>query len=46
MVLIQGYILSKILWWGGGNGWLGEKNENEQLGKKIEKEKEKGRKNT
>ena len=31
----------------GGGGWLaGEKNENEELGKKIKKGKEKGRKNT
>ena len=29
---------------GGGNGWLGEKNENEELGEKNKKEKEKGRK--
>ena len=29
---------------GGGNGWLGKKNEIEELGKKNKKGKEKGRK--
>ena len=32
--------------WGEKNDWLGEKNENEELGKKIKKEKEKRRKIT
>ena len=27
---------------GGGDGWLGKKNENEELGKKIKKGKKKG----
>ena len=31
---------------GEGDGWLGKKNENEELGKKIKKGKEKGRKIT
>ena len=42
-MFIQGYILCKILWsGGGGNGRVGKKNKNQVLGKKFKKGKKKG----
>ena len=37
------YIVQNTLVEGGGNGWLGEKNENEDLGKKKIKKRERKR---
>ena len=40
---MQGYILCKILWPGGGNGAGGKKMKNEAVGNKMKKEGERGK---